>query len=327
MGRTQTDTLPFNTTNSSDSTDGQYMVEFALSLSVFIFFMLLVMDLGLLIYNHNLFYNAVYRGARQASLGATNDEVRNTVTSYIEDSYFPTLTMISHPDGGVQIRPDQEIDRVQGTSVRVSMDTTFGISMFAMYPLTISVPIRSEELITIRNDDDRDGLKDQLEANPRDHDNDGSDDSYQFDGPDLDADGDGANDQSDTVVIGYFENVNVNLPVSCPISVTCLSGFYSGYAIVRPNNPLSTVTACSAFSWNGLTWQSNPCFDGDYHAREVWDNSGEAPLSFFSKDLPTYHVDNGSDLVYTRTLSAVRDSDNDGWIDKYDDSPNDVTDH
>jgi hypothetical protein len=182
-------------------------------------------------------------------------------------------------------------------------------------------------LITTQNDDDRDGLKDSLEANPDDHDNDGTRDSYQFNGTDMDADNDGANDQSDTVIIGYFKNVNVNIPISCPPAVTCMSGYFSGYAIARPNDPLSTTISCSAFSWNALTWQTNPCFDGDYHAPEIWDNSAEHPDLLFAKDLPTFPVKNGPDLAIIRTLSAVRDSDNDGWVDKYDDSPNDVTSH
>lgn len=301
------------------SDDGQYMVEFSLAFLIFVMFIFVVVDLGFLIYNHNLFYNAVYRGARQASLGASNDEIVDTVESIAVEQYYPGVFMMARPNEGIEIEPSDEMDRVQGRSVTVRLDTTFGISLGGLVPLTATFPISSESLIHVNNDRDRDGRKDSEEGNPRDHDNDGSNDQYFFQGPDSDADGDGAAVGSDTVTIGYFDE-----------APTTGFGDYSGYAIHRPNN----AATCSTFEWppspapDSRTWETPPCFDGDYHAPEIWDNGRESPLRLFSRELPFRQVDNNpARLTFTRTLRTDHDRDNDGWIDKYDDAPGDPTEH
>jgi hypothetical protein len=315
---------------SEDSDSGQYMVEFALTFVVFVVFIVFVVDMAFMIYNHNLFYNAVYRGARTAALGASNQEIRNEVSEYAAENYFPTIFMVAHPESGVTISPSDEIDRVQGTTVRVSMRTTFGINFMGMIPVTITYPISSEELFYNFVDNDRDGLKDPLEANPKDHDNDGQNDNYFFSGPDMDADNDGTNAGKDTVKVGYFDGVAVDCPGGLPFGVDCVTGgTYSGFAIERPHDA-PTASECDVFAWpsgSGREWQTPPCFDGQYHAPEVWHNQQDASPKLFPRKLPTLHVDNTDDVKEIRTLRTEHDSDNDGWIDKYDEAPNDVTAH
>lgn len=295
----------------STDENGQYMVEFALTFTVFMFFIFVVIDMGLMIYNHNLFYNAVYRGAREAALGGDNAEIRNAVEEIAAENYFPSLLMIARPEEGVQIQPPSEIDRVQGETVRVSMRTTFGLNLLGVVPMTMTFPISSEELVHVHNDNDRDGLKDELEAHPRDHDNDGTEDQYLFGGNDGDADDDGASAGSDTVAIAYITN-----------DANCTDGFW----IYRPNNPANGPT-CNPTWWNAGDWEG--WFDGDYHAPEVWDNGRDAPPKLFPRQLPTWHVDesNLTPDTHVRILRTEHDSDNDGWIDKYDEADNDTTTH
>ncbi len=288
---------------------GQYMVEFALTFTIFIMFVTVVVDLGLMIYNHNLFYHATYRGARQASLGASNSEIAETVKSYAVDNYYPGLFMVARPTDQLQIEPSDEIDRVQGRTVRVSLETTFGFNLLAMQPITATLPVSSESLVHVQNDDDRDGQKDKLESNPKDHDNNGSVDALSFGGSDRDADDDGTDLPDDTVKVAYFDGVAVSG-----------LGTYSGYAIERPNN----TSVCADFVWpiaSGRDWEKPPCFNGTYHAPEIWDNGRYAPSQLFPRKLPRKQVQQSSDTIFIRTLRTDRDSDNDGYIDKYDSEP------
>jgi len=293
---------------------GQYMVEFALSFTLFILFVFFVIDLGLLIYNHNLFYRAVSRGAREASLGASNQQITRSIGEFVSDRYFPGVFSVANPPEGVEIRPTNEIDRVDGTEVIVIMDARFGISIFQFLPLTVELPIRSRELIVQDNDRDRDGLKDRMETHPGDHDNNGNVDELRFDGPDGDADGDGENWSSDTVAIGYFQSGGV---------ITC-----SGYAIYRPEAGGSRNNTCTfnPTKYGTGTWEQ--WFDGAYHAPEIWDDNSVALPKLFERQLPRWSVDNDPGLVrFTRILRTAYDADNDGWEDKYDDFPKDPFQH
>lgn len=297
------------------------MVEFALSFVIFALFVLFVIDLGLLIYNHNLFYHGMANAAREASIGASNQEIRRAADDFIVDDYFPTALMIAQPDTGFVIEPSREIHRVFGREVTVRMPTTFGFSLLGFSSVTISVPLQSTELITARNDADRDGCKDRLEGagvscegfmnfantTPSDHRNTGPVDQIYFDGPDNDADGDGADLLEDRVRIAYFENAPT------------IGG--STYAINRPNNTPLSPGGAPTFDWNGRTWET--WFDGRYHAPVIWDNGTESVPQAFPRTLPRAHVDNSSDTVTVRTLQAEYDRDNDAWEDKYDDNPND----
>jgi hypothetical protein len=306
------------------SDDGQYMVEFALSFVIFTIFILYVIDLGLLIYNHNLFYHGIAEAAREASIGASNDEIQQTVEDYIVDRYFPTALMVAQPDTGLVIEPQNEIERVHGTEVTVRMPTTFGFSILGFGNMLLSVPIQSSEVITVQNDEDRDGCKDPLEASgtscngymsfsstaPNDHRNSGNTDQIYFGGSESDADDDGADLYNDRVYIGYFQS-----PPS--------GG--STYAINRPNDSPLTPSGSTTFNWNGRTWET--WFEGTYHAPVVWDEGTESVPKPFPRTLPEAQVDNSSETVTIRTLQGDYDRDNDGWEDKYDDQPTNPLQH
>lgn len=333
-----------------DSPRGQYMVEFALSFSVFIIFVLIVIDLGLLIYNHNLFYHGVSKGARVASLGGTDNEITDAVSREVLPSYFPTMLLVAEPEP-VTIRPDSAMHRVDGKEVTVRMDARFGMSMLWFGNVTVGFPIRSSSVIIQNNDQDRDGCRDSLEGAPgaaaptppcdgltsslnpvfpntwrNDHLNDGDSDVYLFGGRDVDADTfppasvqpsqtrQVDSEAEDTVAIGYFPAGQILASDSLYIQRP-----QAGGAPPCPNQGL----------FLGASWET--CFDGDYHAPELWSGGVEHPPSLFYKTLPTLHVDAISDVDHpgfdTRVLHAVYDMDNDGWEDKYDAAPLDPTRH
>lgn len=289
---------------------GQYLVEFALAFTVFVFFVVFVIDIGLVIYNHNVFYRGVSIGAREASLGASNSDIEEAVGNFVEDRYLPGVFSVAHPSEGIQIRPSNEIDRVDGVEVVVNMDAEFGISLLQFLPLTAELPIRSRELIVQNNDDDRDGLKDSLEANPRDHDNNGIVDEFRYDGPDADADGDGVGWASDTVAIAF---VGPTAPFNCP-----------DYIIYRPNATAGSRGATCHFLGNP-DWEI--WFEGTYHAPEIWDDNSVALPKLYERRLPSWSVVNGPPFFIKRTLRTAYDSDNDGWEDKYDRFPDDPFRH
>jgi len=294
---------------------GQYMVEFALAFVIFVLFVFFVIDLGLLIYNHNLFYHGVAKGARVASLGGSNADVRDAVKEEIVGSYFPTVFLVARPDT-VSVIPEAEINRVDGTEVLVKMDTTFGITLLFGSPLVFTKPIRSRAVIVQQNDTDRDGCKDSLSGvgvscnsydtfvntYKRDHANSNQQDAYMFGGDDIDPDGDGVNWDADTVAIAYISN-----------------GGCDGYYIYRPNNQPGSVDCGNVGSISGAVWES--WFDGWYHAPEIWDDASEAPPQFFERKLPRWQVDNSTLTYHIIELQTAYDSVNNGWEDKYDPTP------
>lgn len=305
------ETIP---SGSSRSESGQYLVEFSLSFVVFMLFVFFVIDMGLMIYNHNVFYHGVFVGAREASLGADNETIQSTVVNEVVPNYFPTLFMRAHPDTGINIHPSDEIERVSGTTVTVEMNTTFGMTLIGLYTMTLEVPISSRALIVSENDEDRDGCKDKLEGPnqpcdgyryftstfPQDHDNDGFQDQYIFNGSDPDADNDGIPIQDETVRVGFFQNTPSGSDV---------------FAIQRSD----TAAAGPGFTRGGDYWET--WFDGGYHAPVLWHDDTQSTNQNFSRKLPRWHVDNSSDTVFKRTLFSAYDADNDGWEDKYDDAP------
>ncbi|MFP4686477.1 MAG: TadE/TadG family type IV pilus assembly protein [bacterium] len=300
--------------------DGQYMVEFALALSVFVFFVFFVIDLGLLIYIHNTFYHGVARGARVAALGGSNDEIQDAVEKEA-GSYLSTIFLIARPEQ-ISVTPEEEINRVDGTEVLVKMDTTIGISLFGVSQLVVTKPVRSRMVVVQQNDADRDGCKDDLsgagvacdsydsfpETFQRDHRNTGSEDAYQFGGEDSDPDGDGIDWADDTVAIAYINN-----------------GICSGYYIYRPHNQPGSTDCGNIDGISGTVWES--WFDGWYHAPEIWEDGTEAAPQLFERKLPRWHVDNSSLTYHVITLRTAYDSVNNGWEDKYDRTPQDPTTH
>ncbi len=298
---------------------GQYMVEFALSFVVFVLFIFFVIDLGILIYNHNLFYHAVARGARQAGLGASNSEIKESAGQIVTSRYFPTLTFIAHPQP-IQVKPEREMHRVDGREVRVSMDSIFGFSLLGMYQFTVELPVRSRTLIVQQNDQDRDGCKDSLEGpgkscdgyqffpntNPNDHDNNGTVDEYRFDGSDTDADGDGIKWSGDTLTVAYMNNA-----------------VGAGYFISRqPSLPLAGAANQDP---DGRWWEE--WFGGTYHAPPIWDDKSEAPSKLFRRKVPSWPVKNSGRDEFMLDIRVEYDMDNDGWEDKFDDHPNNPLAH
>jgi hypothetical protein len=335
------------------------MVEFALTLVIFLVFVFFVIDMGLMIYNHNLFFSGVIDGARVAKLGGSNEEIRSTVNREVTENYFPTLLMIASPEKGVEISPEEEIRRVDGTEVTVRLDTTFGISALGLFNVVVTYPISSSQLITGGDDADRDGCKDSLEGpgvscngyrsfastQPRNHDNDNAascapdscQDDYQWNGPDRDPDNDGIMNNWDEVKIAYFETPGGGMPLSpacptpgagrvsgtapayCPISAMSSCG--QGYFIQRPHYPGGLAgSACARL---GEVWV--PRGNGEYHSPEIWHDGQEALPKYFSRTLPVWHINNSADTMIVRTLQSNYDRDNDGWEDKHDPAPSDPT--
>ena len=301
---------------------GQYMVEFALAFAVFIIFVIFVLDLGLLIYNHNLFYHGVARGARVAGLGGSNEEIRQVVSDEITGSYFPTIFLKSEIES-VNITPSEEILRVDGREVEVGMEPLFGVGLPFLGAVAVEKPISSRMIIVQQNDRDRDGCKDEFtgtgtecdsyryfpQTYAGDHRNNGVVDGYRFDGPDTDPDGDGIHWREDTVAIAYINNNQCE-----------------GYYIYRPHNEgdrVSPVDCGEIEGIEGSVWED--WFDGWYHAPEVWDDGSEAPLQLFERRLPRRQVDNSDLESHVITLRTAYDAVNNGWEDRFDESPNDPT--
>lgn len=298
------------------------MVEFSLSFVIFIIFVIFVFDLGLLIYNHNLFYHGVARGARVAGLGGSNEEIRQEISDEVAGRYFPTIFLKAEIKS-VDIIPTEEILRVDGREVEVRMNSVFGLGLPFLGAIAVEKPVSSRMIIVQQNDEDRDGCKDNLagtECNSYrnfsntfagDHSNNGVVDGYRFNGPDTDPDGDGIHWRADTVAIAYINNT------SC-----------SGYYIYRPHNAGDRVSPedCGTVEGiSGTVWEA--WFDGWYHTPEVWDDGSEAPPRIFERKLARRHVDNTAIESHVVILRTVYDADNDGWEDRFDEAFDDPTNY
>ncbi|GEM_PF-5888395 len=296
------------------------MVEFALAFVVFVFFVLFVFDIALVIYNQNLYHDALVRGARAGALGGSNSEIRETVGKTLSDHLIPTIFFASAP-GEISISPSAEIERVDGREVTLSTEISYGL--FTTWPgqLTISLPVKTNTLIVQHNDQDRDGCKDELagegvdcegyqffeDTYREDHANDGVQDAYLFGGPGEDADGDGNPWYADTIAIGYTDGSEG----------TCESGYY----LYRPNDsPLGST--CEFGGIDG--WDEELETDGWYHAPEIWDDGSEASPKLFERRLPSWGVENTDRAYIIRELRTAHDKVNNGWVNKFDSYPDEV---
>lgn len=308
------------------SDDAQYMVEFALAFVIFIFFIFFVIDLSLFIYNHNVLYHGTVNAVEVAANGATNAEIKNELHRTGIENYIPS-PMSRVAIDTITLTPSEEMLRVRGKEAEVRLETTMGLLLMGVYPMTFDVDFSSRQLITQTNDADRDGCKDALEGAGNqcdsyrffsdtfrdDHDNDDEIDIFRFDGLDDNADNDPSpSPQEDTVAIAYIDLINC-----------------TGYYIYRPNNPASRISpeSCGTVAGiSGTVWES--WFDGWYHAPEVWDNNFLAQGLLFRRKLPKWSVTNHSNINWNvRILQTEHDRDNDGWIDKYDGVFNDPEQH
>ncbi len=304
--------------NRSSSSRGQYMVEFALAFVIFVIFVFLVIDLGFLIYNHNLYHFAVVEGARVGSLGGSNQAIMEKINQQIDQRTLPGILFLSRP-GDVEIFPAAEIERVDGMDVKINLELFYGLGIFGFMQL-IELPVSTQRLIIQYNDLDNDGCKDQLSGpgvpcnsyqefsstNPRDHRNTGVTDSYLFGGSQEDADGDGVSWEADTIAIGYTDGSTG----SCP----------AGYYLYRPHDqPLGSTCEFGGISG----WDQGIISDGWYHAPEIWDDGSEAPQQMFPRRLPRWGVDNSSRPYIIRQLRTAHDTVNNGWLNKYDRYPQD----
>lgn len=299
------------------------MVEFALSFVVFIFFVFFVLDIGALIYNHNLYHHALVKAARTGALGGSNDEILDEINQSLEGSYLPSIFFESRT-GDVVIDPFDEIQRVDGREISLELEVTYGLGFLWFHQLTFELPVSTTALIIQHNDVDRDGCKDSLAGTGTecesyqnfsntyegDHRNNGVQDEYIFKGADRDADGDGERWASDTLAVGYSDGS----------SGSCGAGYY----LYRPNNsPLGGT--CQFGGVSG--WDQGLATDGRYHAPEIWDDGTEATPRLFERRVPAWGVNNSDKSYVIFTLRADHDRDNDGWIDKFDDSPDDPESH
>ncbi len=304
---------------AADSTAGQYMVEFALSFVLFVIFILFVIDMGSLIYNHNLYHYAVVNGSRVGSLGGSNVAIMEEINRTVERGFLPSLFFASRPDA-VNIAPQAEIERVDGRDIVISMEVLYGIGLLGFRQFLVRLPISTRSLIVQFNDADRDGCKDALSGPgvdcqgyqyfsstyPEDHQNSGVVDSYLFGGPEDDVDGDGTGWRADTVAIGYTDGS----------TGTCPQGYY----LHRPNDqPLGST--CEFAGING--WDQGLETDGWYHAPEIWHDGSETPRQLFPRRLPRWGVDNSSRPYLIRQLRTAHDSVNNGWINMFDNHPED----
>jgi hypothetical protein len=169
------------------------MVEFGLTFVFFIFVVLATINMMLVAYNLNLAQRTSWEAARKAGVGATNDEVADVIYREFFSKMFASPFMISKPDWGNNdwILPFNQAERVQGREATVTLRYTIGFSFLAMSNIQATFPVATRLVVIAQNDEDRDGLHDQLSDNfPSDHNNNGTADG----GPGhltADDDGDG----------------------------------------------------------------------------------------------------------------------------------------
>lgn len=109
------------------SSKGQAVVEFALVLPIFLMLIFGVIEMSRVGYSYVTLNNAVRSGARIASLGGVDSDIRSTIAS---SAPLFNSNLIS-----IQITPNDS-SRHSGSSVTIS----------ASYPVTLSTPILSQFL-------------------------------------------------------------------------------------------------------------------------------------------------------------------------------------
>ena len=339
----------------SGKSNGQYMVEFALLFVLFVPMFLMVVDTCVLAYNYNIAYKAANEGARLLAMGKTNVEIKNALWGQtgneagdkgVLQRFMPTTLLELKIDTGfLTIYPETEIYRVDGSSGRVVVNFTVGLSLLDIGVLAFTFPCESRMVINADNDKDRDGYIDALEIGqvapdsssmhlyPNDHNND-----FNPATDDI-----GADRKSDTNEPGYNivtnpdpmqDNWGTDTPANYEGNLTCDAG--EPNSDNDPNEDSDgdgktdswdtaqvRYTIAGGFEFRLCLddtgtlggWQS---FDGTYYAPEIWKPGFAAYPSYYKKYVPKIDGYGGGAVGVPLILDLRYDYDNDLVDDKFD---------
>ncbi|MBU9711584.1 TadE/TadG family type IV pilus assembly protein [Evansella tamaricis] len=104
------------------SEKGQATVELALTLTILMLFIFLIIDFGRIFHTYLTLEHASREGARLASVGATDDEVVQRIRTNTISLNSNQLTITQAPN---------RVNRTRGTYVTVQLT----------YPITVSIPL------------------------------------------------------------------------------------------------------------------------------------------------------------------------------------------
>ena len=293
------------------------MVEFGMTFIFFIFIILAVINLILLAYNFNLAQRTAWECARRASVGASNNEIREIIYSQFIEKMFasPFLMTKLTFDSRSFVVPNDQYDRIQSEYVTINMGFRAGFSFLLGSAVTANFPVTSSLYMIAPNDADGDGRYDTRPPLPvttqtgraiaelvdtlcrgnfamtdspdyqADHDNDRIDDVRS----DTDDDNDGIPDAQDFGFVGY-------------------------------DNPSSSYVIDSAGYGN---WIAKPSVSkGRFAARPIWLLSDFAtfdsgPRPIFPMAIPRDRYSTNGTVAIGIRIDMSRDTDNDGREDKF----------
>lgn len=276
-----------NPSRGRRDTSGQYMVEFALSLIIFVAVTIGVVELMLMGYDFNLAQRASWEAARKTAIGQSNTQINDFVDTMLVQGWISGMALVTHPTftSTTLVTPNNQMDRVEGKEAQVNFGFTFGLVMPGLSQFTTTIPVRSRLVITAKNDEDRDGIHDAVgDPSPGDHDDDGV-----TDGVDTDDDGDGWLDAVDSALITTVGTAS------------------------------TTVT-----NFGILTFAIT---DDNFHCPVFYQLSGgrvqREPLALFPRMIPRdRYAANGNATIVT-LIDLSFDEDNDRYEDKFDAAPTD----
>lgn len=157
---------------------GQYLVEFAMAIVIFIFVFVSFVELGLAVYNYRLMNAAAISAARLGVKGATDDEMKWYILQRVGSLYPTAFLKVDFGPRSVEITPSYA-DRMQGTMLTVRIDLIQGVSLagyFFMkidFPISVNMPMACDVYL----DTDADGKGDYTDP---DDDNDGFSDAAEI---------------------------------------------------------------------------------------------------------------------------------------------------
>lgn len=268
----------------------------------FIFIILAVTNLIILAYNFNLAQRTAWECARRASIGASNNEIREVIYNQFISKMFtsPFLQTRLTFDSRSFVYPNDQFQRVQSMPITINMGFRAGISFLLGSSVTANFPVTSKLYMIAPNDADRDGLYDTTtsgiitqtglnidsvrDTRPyTDHDNDGLDDITA----DTDDDGDSRADSLDFGTLKY-DRISNSYELDTGSGFKVVPVLANGRFCARPIFILS----------NGVT--------------------ETAPLPLFPMAIPRdRYLANGDSAIQT-IIDLSYDKNNDGWEDKFD---------
>lgn len=157
--------------------EGQYLVEFSMTVIIFILVTVAFIELALAAYNYRLMNTAAFNAARLGTTGATDDEMKEKILEQ-SGALYPTAFLVPGvKEPVVEITPDRA-DRMRGVNLNVKLNFFQGVSMMGYYvividlPIEVSMPMTNDVFIDTDgdgqgdltdNDDDGDGVIDTTE--------------------------------------------------------------------------------------------------------------------------------------------------------------------